>query len=245
MFSAAPETAAATPPIIIDPEAARVLTKRRLAELDRLRGVCMAKVRSLDAVGNDLAASPDLRFQALAGSKGIILALERVTRSFRQIVVLEFELLGLFNAPDRDAIRQPRLPKVHLDTLTELDLIDPNTLIDLDSVYLSTRLDYRTGPMEEVVAGIRKTLGAEAPADDPFAPLAECAPAETPVPPRDRTASPRPAIKRKPGMQVKPVIKAKAPALPRKGFRVKPTSPHNPNTPSGARKGRHNRGPPR
>ncbi len=90
-----------------------------------------------------MAASPDLRLQALAGSNGIILALERVTRSFRQIVVLEFELLGLFNAPDRDATRQPRLPKVHLDTLTELDLIDPNDLIDLDSVYLSTRLDYK------------------------------------------------------------------------------------------------------
>src|ERR1700729_4103508 len=112
MFSIMQDAASNTAtPILIGPEAARALTKRRLAELDRLRGVCMAKVRSLDAVGKDLAASPDLRLQALAGSNGIILALERVTRSFRQIVVLEFELLGLFNAPDRDAIRQPRLPK--------------------------------------------------------------------------------------------------------------------------------------
>ncbi len=98
--------------------------------------------------------------------------------------------------------------------------------------------------MNEVVAGIRKTLGAEAPADDPFAPSAEYSTEEAEPPPPDKAVPPRSALKRKPGMQVKPVVKAAAPALPRKGFRVKPTSPHNSNTPSSARKGRHNRGPP-
>jgi hypothetical protein len=177
-------------------------------------------------------------------SNGVITALERVTRSMRQLVVLEFELLGLFNAPDRDAIRPPRLRTIRLGDLN--DLFEPNDLNDLnDRDYVGTRLDYRTGPMDEVVADIRKTLGVEAPADDPFAPGAERKTHESRLAPPRQTASPRPAIKRKPGMQAKPVIKAKAPALPRKGFRVKPTSPHNPNTPSGARKGGHNRGPPR
>jgi hypothetical protein len=44
------------------------------------------------------------------------------------------------------------------------------------------------------------------------------------------------------GMQVKPALKAAVPALPRKDFRVPPTSVHNPNTPA-ARK--RNRGPPK
>lgn len=165
-------------------------------------------------------------------------------RSMRQVIVLEFELLGLFNAPDRDAIRPPRLRKVRLDDLN--DLFEPNDLNDLnDRDYVGTPLDYRTGPIGEVVADIRKTLGVEAPADDPFAPGVERQTYEARVSPPGKTASPRPATKRKPGMQVKPAVKAAAPVLPRKGFRVKPTSPHNPNTPSGARKGRHNRGPPR
>jgi hypothetical protein len=42
-------------------------------------------------------------------------------------------------------------------------------------------------------------------------------------------------------MQVKPAVKVAMPALPRKGFRMPPTSAHNPNTPA-ARK--RNRGPP-
>jgi len=37
---------------------------------------------------------------------------------------------------------------------------------ELDDV----RPDYRTGPLEDVVAGIRKILGVEPPEDDPFAP---------------------------------------------------------------------------
>jgi hypothetical protein len=235
MFSVATETAPHnTQPMLIGPEAARALTERRLAELGRLRDMCLERVESLGVLNDDLRQSPEQRLKALVGSNGIVASFERVTRSFRQIVVLEFELLGLFNAPDRDAIRKPRLPKVRLDGLADLNL---DGLKDPDNA--RTPLDYRIGPLDEVVADIRKTLGAETPADDPFAPPAERIVPE-PVAMPGRAASPR-----KPAMQVRPIVKAAVPALPRKGFRLAPTGAHNPNTPSATRKGRHNRGPPK
>lgn len=238
MFSSAPETAAPdAQPILIGPEAARALTERRLAELGRLRDMCLARVESLGVLNDDLRQSPEQRLRALAGSNGIVASFERVTRSFRQIVVLEFELLGLFNAPDRDAIRKPRLPRVRMEGLADLNLLNLDDLKDLDNA--RTPLDYRIGPLAEVVAGIRKTLGAETPEDDPFAP-----PAERGVPEPAVTQARAPSS-RKPAMQIRPLVKAAVPALPRKGFRLAPTSAHNPNTPSKARKHRRNRGPPK
>jgi hypothetical protein len=224
-------------PILIGPEAACALTERRLAELGRLRDMCLERVESLGVLNDDLRQSPEQRLKALAGPNGIVASFERVTRSFRQIVVLEFELLGLFNAPDRDAIRKPRLPRVRLDGLADLGLLSLEQLKGLDGA--GTPLDYRIGPLDEVVAGIRKTLGAETPEDDPFAPPVERSVPE-PVVMQARAASPR-----KPAMQVRPIVKAAVPALPRKGFRLAPTSAHNPNTPPAARKGPHNRGPPK
>jgi hypothetical protein len=238
MFPAANKKAAHNAqPMLIGPEAARALTERRLAELGRLRDMCMERVESLGVLNDDLRQSPEQRLRALAGSNGIAVTFERVTRSFRQIVVLEFELLGLFNAPDRDAIRKPRLPKVRLDGLADLKLLNLEQLKDLDNA--RTPLDYRIGPLDQVVAGIRKTLGAETPEDDPFAPPVERIVPE-PVFTQARATSPR-----KPAMQVRPIVKAAVPALPRKGFRLAPTSAHNPNTPPAARKGPHNSGPPK
>jgi hypothetical protein len=197
----------------------------------------MERAESLAVLHDDFRQLPEQRLKALAGPNGIVTSFTRVARSFRQIIVLEFELLGLFNAPDRDAVRKPRLPKVHLDGLADLTLPHLDRLKDLDDV--RTPLDYYIGPLDEVVAGIRKTLDAEAPEDDPFAPPVERIVPEPPAP-KVRAAPPR-----KPAMQVRPVVKAAVPALPRKGFRVAPTSAHNPNTPSAARKGPHNRGPPK
>jgi hypothetical protein len=106
------------------------------------------------------------------GKKGTIQQFDRITRAFRQIVVLEFELRGLFNGPDRDAIRPLRLARPPKDPFKVEDL--HKLLADLHGKQtlssLKTRTDYRTGPIEDVVAGIRKTLGAEPPVDDPFAP---------------------------------------------------------------------------
>jgi len=50
-----------------------------------------------------------------------------------------------------------------------------NFRLDLEGVdglegFLDIRSDYRTGPLDQVVAGIRKTIGAEPPENDPFAP---------------------------------------------------------------------------
>ena len=190
------------------------------------------------------------------GRKGTIQQFDRLTRAFRQIVVLEYELRGLFNAPDRDALRPLRLarpPKDPFDpeTLKKL-LADLHGKQNLSS--LKTRTDYRTGPIEDVVAGIRKALGAEAPPNDPFAPRQDraprpvrAAPAPRPeTPPKPATAKPGPAtvtLPQKP--QVNPAFEAALLALQAKlgnGFRLPPAraAKINPARPPK----RRNRGPP-
>lgn len=182
-------------------------------------------------------------------------------RAIRQIVVLGYELRGLFKAPDRDAPRKQRLVKSDrtrseppdFESLFS-DLHDRDDLNDLDD--LGLRGDYRTGRLDEVVAGIRKTLGAEAPADDPFAPSAQRKPPQTAhtnrasmVPPsRPEPLSPTPntqAPAKPPMPQAKPALKAAmlaASALAGKGFRKPPSKPRGPGQPHNRRR---NRGPPR
>jgi hypothetical protein len=185
------------------------------------------------------------------GKKGTIQQFDRITRAFRQIVVLEFELRGLFNAPDRDAIRPLRLARPPKDPFKAEDLqkllADLHGKQDLSSA--KTRTDYRTGPIEDVVAGIRKALGAAAPENDPFAPRKE--PRVRPV-----QAAPVPAAKPGPATvklpekpQVNTAIRAAALALQAKlgnGFRISPAKPRtakaNPGRPP---KRRRNRGPPK
>ena len=64
-------------------------------------------------------------------------------------------------APDRDAIRPLRLARPPQDPFKPEDL--QKLLADLHGKQtlssLKTRTDYRTGPIEDVVAGIRKALG--------------------------------------------------------------------------------------
>ena len=171
MRTAAPNTAFAERP----EERADValLTKRRLKELDRLRDLGFLQV---DRLTREAEAVPQGEvFKALMGPKGGIADFDKLARAIRQIVVLEFELRGLFEAPDRDAPRKLRLVKSDRPDFEPPDM--ERLMADLNdfepSDLFNIRMDYRRGPMDQVVAGIRQTLGAEPPEDDPFAPPPE------------------------------------------------------------------------
>ncbi len=87
------------------------LTLARIAELDRLREAGLAQAERL-VVAEGL--SPLEEYKWMAGPKGTIQAFDRVAKAVRQVVVLEFELRGLFKAPDRDDDFIPRLGKENL-----------------------------------------------------------------------------------------------------------------------------------
>jgi hypothetical protein len=172
---AAPATAAITEPAADPAEIAR-LTRARLKELDRLRDVAFLHIEKLaDACE---ALPPEKVFDALLANSGRkVMDFERLARAIRQITVLEFELRGLFQAPDRDAPRKLKLVKSDRPGFQPPDLEKLRIGLDglgLDGTdYLDIRGDYRTGPLDQVVAGIRKTIGAEPPENDPFAPPPE------------------------------------------------------------------------
>ncbi len=221
-----------------------LLTERRLEELDRLRDLGIEMAGKLSTAADALPLAQ--HYSRLTGRYGYISELDRIIRAVRQIVVLEYELRGIFEAPDRDAL--PKFTLIDHDR-ERPELTDLNDLNDLrdppEHDDLALRSDYRRGPLDVVVADIRKVLGAEPPADDPFSPpperrqsleLAESAPRIHP-PSRGIGAKP------KPGMKTATPAKPVQPAIRRNGFRVAPTSPHNPNT--AARTHRRNRGPPK
>src|SRR4051794_13301284 len=85
------------------------LAKRRLKELDRLRDFGFKQIARFDAAAESVPR--DLLFERMLGAKGQVLEFERLARTMRQIMVLEFEIRGLFQAPDRDAPRRLRLVK--------------------------------------------------------------------------------------------------------------------------------------
>jgi hypothetical protein len=162
-----------------------VLAKRRLRELDRLRDLGFKQIERFNAAAESVPR--EFLFERMLGAKGQVLEFERLARTIRQIMVLEFEIRGLFQAPDRNAPRRLRLVKSDRPDFEPPDLEDLLADLrrgmrpELDDV----RSDYRTGPLENVVAGIRKVLGAEPPEDDPFAPppkpkTEEAAPAKLP-----------------------------------------------------------------
>jgi hypothetical protein len=253
MFSVEPhsrQSSAPPPDGASDDDAALALA--RLAELDRLRNFSFAQAERLMELPKVMPVEEARR---IMGRKGTIQQFERITRAFRQIVVLEFELRGLFVAPDRDAIRPLRLARSPQEPFKPEDL--QKLLAGLhgkqDLSDAKTRTDYRTGPLDVVVAGIRKALGAEAPENDPFAP-----PKEPRVRPQARPAAPRqvaspptkpaPAIVKLPEKppQVDRAFEAAVLALQAKlgnGFRTPPAKPRvNPARPP---KRRRNRGPPK
>jgi hypothetical protein len=173
-------------PCCATPEDVAALTIQRLAELDRLRDIGLKQAETLATLYPLL--SPEQQFRRMAGNGGTVAGYERVVRAVRQITVPEFELRGLFHGPDRDAPRKRRLAKAErrIDQPVDLEARLNRILAGQESVF-DIRGDYRTGPLDEVVAGIRATLGTAPPPNDPFA----------------KTAGHKP-----------PVIQAKAPALP-------------------------------
>jgi hypothetical protein len=226
-------------------------TRLRLDELDRLRGIGMARAMELERAGQALSPSPMLTpEQTFRLRVRNVDAFDRIGRAVRQIMTLEFELLGLFEAPDRDAFPKPRKIKPELGGLLAKPWSDIKPVKPIDLSDLRLRPDYRNGPMEDVVAGIRKTLGAEAPPNDPFAPppkrkVREAAPRQSaPV------SKPAPATVRLPEKpQVNRAFEAAMLALSAKlgdGFRVPPAKPKPPRiNPARPPKRRRNRGPPK
>ncbi len=158
------------------------LAKRRLKELDRLRDFGFKQIERFNAAADSVPRA--LWLDKMLGSKGEVMEFERLARTIRQIMVLEFEIRGLFEAPDRDAPRRLRLVKSDRPDFEPPDIEDllADLRRDMRPERDDVRPDYRTGPLEDVVAEIRKVLGAEPPEDDPFAPPAKPKTAEAAPP---------------------------------------------------------------
>ena len=178
-------------PIMVEVSA---LTRARLDEIDRLREIGFAKAADLRTARDGLEPSPILTpEQAFKLHMRYVSRFESFSRAIRQLMVLEFELLGLFEAPDRDAF--PKLKLVKPDRFGALDEKLPAAVTAVKPVTLAGffHRDYRAEPLEQVVAGIRETLGAEPPVNDPFAADAErkfTRAAPSPKPPEPDAAMP-------------------------------------------------------
>jgi hypothetical protein len=165
-----------------DPALAR-LRAERIAELDRLRKIGLEKAERLAKSQQNLP--PEQGIKLLIGRNGAAEEFIRVTRAIRQLVVLEFELRGIFAAPDRDA---PPKAKILRFARNPADRKRPD-LDDFDHLDdWKVRPDYDAGPLDAVVAEVRRILDAHAPEKDPFAPPAErkTPPAERKTPPAER-----------------------------------------------------------
>ncbi len=132
----------------------------QLQELARLRAVGMARAEEIGVFMN--GGEPQVIADALLGRNGIIQAFARVSRAVRQIITLEREIAGLCQGPDRNAERAKRGPA---EAATQGHGFKP--------LNWSERSDYDNRPLDQVVASVRKVLGAKAPEVDPFAPPVE------------------------------------------------------------------------
>jgi hypothetical protein len=132
----------------------------QLQELARLRAAGMARAEEIGVFMN--GGEPQVVADALLGKAGIIQQFARVARAVRQIITLEREIAGLCKGPDRSAEPQTRGPRQAPG--------DPFSFPPLD---WSERSDYDNRPLDQVVASVRKVIGAKAPENDPFAPPPE------------------------------------------------------------------------
>jgi hypothetical protein len=248
MRTATPTSASADRPR--DGTDVALLTRRRIKELDRLRDLGFLQV---DRLTKEAHAIPQGEvFKALLGPKGGVADFEKLARAIRQIVVLEFELRGLFEAPDRDAPPKLRLVKSDRPDFEPPEAERPEKLFaGLERFEpFDIRLDYRCGPMDQVVAGIRQALGAEPPEDDPFAPPPGRAAAPVPQPKQPQPRAPAMRTRIKPA-KAEPVSSQELSAMKAavltikatggKGFRARPAKPGK----SRKSKHRQGRGPPR
>jgi hypothetical protein len=193
------------------------LTRARLKELDRLRDLGFKQIERFNAAAETVPRA--VLLDRMLGAKGQVMEFERLARSLRQIMVLEFELRGLFKAPDRDTPRRLRLVKSDRPGFEPPDLeklFDPGEFEPLEDL-LDIRSDYRTGPLDQVVAGIRKTIGAEAPENDPFAPPPERAAAPAKLPPASVTLPEKRALPDPSLAQREAAVKAATVAIRAKG----------------------------
>ena len=218
------------------------LTERRLDELDRLKDLAYDR---LGMIGRATAVmSMEQLVKAMVTPTSAGLEFNQLLRSVRQIMVLEFELRGLFKAPDRDAPRKLRLVKSDragfVPPVRAVPAVELGSLEDL----LDIRTDYRRGPMDEIVGDIRKLVRTEAPPDDPFAPSAEKAaePAPVKAPPR----GPEYYMRSKP-VEPEPVSAQDAPSMKAAKLAITLLDGKGFRTPSKARikKLRQGRGPPK
>jgi hypothetical protein len=225
------------------------LTERRLGELQRLIGIGLAKAERLAVVSHNLP--PERELALLVGRNGSIAEYVRVGRAVRQLIALEFELNGLFAAPDRDAPPKAKVLPFTRDP-AERAPVGQDKLDALDD--LKDRSDYDAGPLDQVIAGIRKTLGADTPKDDPFAAPAERKSSPSQAAPRraEPRANDEARRPRKAAMAAKPSsAKAPAPAMqnaarpaePVAGQPVRALNRHQRR--KAERRMRRNRGPPK
>ena len=174
-----------------DPDAP--IVESQLADLGDLRGAGMNLVRRMDRrVAGKLPEDEEKAFGKIADP---ILSFARLSRSVRQIIVLEQELMGL-RMPQlgRDATYAERDDKSRLrgfrkwpgkdpdddcyenpDTRDASDLYDhDNDLRDTDDLGDAEETDdtndYLAAPADEIIARVRTALGVPQPADTPITP---------------------------------------------------------------------------
>ncbi len=136
----------------------------RLDELARLRQIGIAGAERISRCMQGKATPAEAAL--LASKDGLFVEFMRTSRAVRQVIVLEMELMGLRPAPDRDAPRGLHAPDAGANDNRGRSG-DAGAFGDIGNDY-----DYNHGPLDEVVARIRKDLRVAAPAEDPFAPKA-------------------------------------------------------------------------
>jgi hypothetical protein len=136
----------------------------RLDELARLRDIGIAGAERISRCMQGKATPAEAAL--LASKDGLFVEFMRTSRAVRQVIVLEMELMGLRPAPDRDAPRGLKRP----DAGANDNRGRPGDVLAFGDI--GNDYDYNHGPLDEVVARIRKDLRVAAPAEDPFAPKA-------------------------------------------------------------------------